>query len=245
MKFINLSLLLITLTTSITAKAGLIDRGNGMIYDDVLDITWLQDANYMSTSGYAETNKHGHSFTIDHILPNGTTSWNPAFLWADSLVYMGYNDWRLPTVVRGGNDGWIESSELLHMFQVNLGNKCKLYDCSSEETNTNFVDAINGKLTSFYNIEEHIEGYWTGTKYTHSYEYDVDSGGFIITAVHDIKEAFYYDKPNSSVGVSIMKNSLGSWAVRDGDVAQVPEPSTLAIFALGMIGLASRRFKKH
>jgi hypothetical protein len=27
-------------------------------------------------------------------------------------------------------------------------------------------------------------------------------------------------------------------------VKQVPEPSTLAIFALGMIGLASRRFKK-
>jgi len=25
----------------------------------------------------------------------------------------------------------------------------------------------------------------------------------------------------------------------------VPEPSTLAIFALGMIGLASRRFKKQ
>jgi hypothetical protein len=30
----------------------------------------------------------------------------------------------------------------------------------------------------------------------------------------------------------------------DGALASVPEPSTLAIFALGMIGLASRRFKK-
>jgi hypothetical protein len=29
-----------------------------------------------------------------------------------------------------------------------------------------------------------------------------------------------------------------------GNVTDVPEPSTLAIFALGMIGLASRRFKK-
>ncbi len=33
---------------------------------------------------------------------------------------------------------------------------------------------------------------------------------------------------------------LSAWAVYD-----VPEPSTLAIFALGMIGLASRRFKKQ
>jgi choice-of-anchor A domain-containing protein len=31
----------------------------------------------------------------------------------------------------------------------------------------------------------------------------------------------------------------------DGDSVDVPEPSTIAIFALGMIGLASRRFKLH
>jgi hypothetical protein len=36
--------------------------------------------------------------------------------------------------------------------------------------------------------------------------------------------------------------SASSWTVNH---AQVPEPSTLAIFALGMIGLASRRFKKQ
>ncbi|MFT4940346.1 MAG: hypothetical protein ACI88A_003398 [Paraglaciecola sp.] len=29
------------------------------------------------------------------------------------------------------------------------------------------------------------------------------------------------------------------------DITSVPEPSTLAIFALGLMGLASRRFKKH
>jgi hypothetical protein len=29
------------------------------------------------------------------------------------------------------------------------------------------------------------------------------------------------------------------------DAAEVPEPSTLAIFALGLMGLASRRFKKQ
>lgn len=28
-----------------TARAALFDRGNGMIYDDVLHITWLQHAN--------------------------------------------------------------------------------------------------------------------------------------------------------------------------------------------------------
>jgi hypothetical protein len=37
----------------------------------------------------------------------------------------------------------------------------------------------------------------------------------------------------------------GGWLYQDSPPESVPEPSTLAIFALGMIGLASRRFKKQ
>jgi hypothetical protein len=43
----------------------------------------------------------------------------------------------------------------------------------------------------------------------------------------------------NNVGLGL---SADSWTIR---YAQVPEPSTLAIFALGMIGIASRRFKKQ
>jgi len=35
-----------------------------------------------------------------------------------------------------------------------------------------------------------------------------------------------------------------AWAVRDGDVAKVPEPTTLSIVALALLGLSSRRNKK-
>ena len=45
-------LVLLCLSVSLSANAALYDRGNGLIYDDVLDITWLQDANYAQTSGY-------------------------------------------------------------------------------------------------------------------------------------------------------------------------------------------------
>jgi hypothetical protein len=41
---------------------------------------------------------------------------------------------------------------------------------------------------------------------------------------------------------AISHGAVGVWLYRTVDV---PEPSTLAIFALGMIGLASRRFKKQ
>ncbi|WP_259369083.1 PEP-CTERM sorting domain-containing protein [Colwellia sp. MB3u-55] len=45
--------------------------------------------------------------------------------------------------------------------------------------------------------------------------------------------------PESHSATNIRTNT---WLVKK---AEVPEPSTLAIFALGMIGLASRRFKKQ
>ena len=52
----------------------------------------------------------------------------------------------------------------------------------------------------------------------------------------------------------VQTDSFGNRNVRTGDyvpfrlngtTSEVPEPSTIAIFALGMIGLASRRFKKQ
>lgn len=44
--------LLAGLGISGAAQATLTDCGGGLIYDDVLNITWLQDANYAQTSGY-------------------------------------------------------------------------------------------------------------------------------------------------------------------------------------------------
>ena len=54
--------------------AELLDRGGGLIYDDVLDITWLQDANYAG----------------------GTMTWDEAIHYAESLVWAGFEDWHLP-----------------------------------------------------------------------------------------------------------------------------------------------------
>ncbi|MCP4407494.1 MAG: DUF1566 domain-containing protein, partial [Gammaproteobacteria bacterium] len=54
-----------------TVQATLIDRGGGLIYDDVLNITWLQDANYAETSGYAAANARDNgSSATDNIFSN-------------------------------------------------------------------------------------------------------------------------------------------------------------------------------
>jgi len=71
------------------ANATLIDRGGGLIYDDVLDITWLQDADYANTSGYVAT------LTYDSSRQN-RMHWDEAMAWVDSLIYANYTDWRLP-----------------------------------------------------------------------------------------------------------------------------------------------------
>ena len=66
--------LIFLLLLSFNATAALYNRGNGLIYDDVLDITWLQDANYAQTSGYDA---------------DGKMSWMDANTWASNLSLGG------------------------------------------------------------------------------------------------------------------------------------------------------------
>ena len=77
-----------------SVKAALYDRGGGLIYDDVLGITWLQDANYFGSA----------------------MTWNDAVTSVDNLVIQGYDDWRLPTsdTSCSGND--CIGSEMGHLF---------------------------------------------------------------------------------------------------------------------------------
>ena len=76
------------------AQSALYNRGGGLVYDDVLDITWLQDANFAATSGY-------------HV--DGQMYWAEANSWVEGLVYydairnLSYNDWRLPSADVNGD----------------------------------------------------------------------------------------------------------------------------------------------
>jgi len=101
---------------STVAEAGLIDRGGGLIYDSDLDITWLQDANYAGVA----------------------MSHDEALAWAESLVYQGYEDWRLPSALNQDGTGpdstysfipgstsppkVCDDSEMGHLYFISLGN---------------------------------------------------------------------------------------------------------------------------
>ncbi|MEM7084214.1 MAG: DUF1566 domain-containing protein [Pseudomonadota bacterium] len=75
-------------TYSTLVPAALIDRGNGMIYDDVLGITWLQNASF----GLGSVFDGGLNDT------DGLMTWDSAVAWVETLSYGGFEDWRLPSM---------------------------------------------------------------------------------------------------------------------------------------------------
>jgi hypothetical protein len=82
-----------------TASPTLKDRGNGLIYDTELDVTWLQNAN---------------------VAEFGMT-WNDAIAWVNAFVYAGLDDWRLPDSPATAQ-GFINEGELGHLYYTTLGN---------------------------------------------------------------------------------------------------------------------------
>jgi hypothetical protein len=223
------------LGASESSKAALIDRGSGLIYDNVLDVTWAQDTALSQTLGGA-----------------GIFNWGGAKAWADQLVFGGYDDWRLPTLspvngVRfntvfhcdgsadygygvaapGGASSGFTGNELAYMYHVNLGNKSR---CTGEGPyldgktwgpdvgvqNASFVDALTGGTVSFLNLQDLKTNFWT------DYVPFIDSGGASYSWM--FKYSGFNDWANT-----IQRGR--AWAVRDGDVlvATVPEPSTLLL----------------
>jgi len=115
--------LLFWLSVHGTAQGALYDRGGGLIYDSVLNVTWLQDASYAATelsdarvseivtavNAASPSWLGGHVMTASDFYKSGSSypgymSWWGAMAWADQLsVYDGvrgvtWSDWRLPTV---------------------------------------------------------------------------------------------------------------------------------------------------
>jgi len=227
---IALTAMVIMFLFTTPAHATLWDRGGGLIYDDVLKVTWLQDTDYAVTSGYA----------------NGGMTWDVANAWAAQLVYGGYDDWRLPdpadqpieyiwgfdgTTTAGYN---ITASEIGYMYYVNLNNK-GYYDTSGNGPqlgwnpmpNASFTDG-NGKALSFQNLQSF--DYWLAREYG---SFNPPYGG-------------RFDFNVGALSANTKDFGYPAWAVRNGDVSAIPEPATMLLIGSGLLGLwgARRKFRK-
>lgn len=214
--------LAITLASGVT-QAALHDRGAGLVYDDVLDVTWLADANYAKTSGYDA---------------DGLMTWSEANTWAADLIYGGYYDWRLATntpVVDGWQygfsfDGSTDSgynvtsphSELSYMYFVNLGFKGRyspsgLFQSDSGIFGDGTIGGERDNLGPNGVIDNLQSGeYWYATGYMPNQ----NIGWWFSTA---LGAQGYYGH-----------GSYYAWAVHPGDVASVPEPVSAALFSAGL-----------
>ena len=228
--------LLAGLALSGAAQAALHDRGSGLIYDDVLNLTWLQNANYGAGSSY----DNGSSTT------DGLMTWVNAVTWADTLVYhdsvrnVNYSDWRLPTMIDTGTSGCnyansgtdcgynvdTATSEMAHLYFVSLGNQSYT---TTTGANSGYAGGANPNSTldnvgPFINLQSYA--YWSGLGYAP----DSDEAWF-----------FYTDIGAQLSNVKI--NGYYAWAVRPGDVAAVPEADTwvMLLVGLGLVGVAARR----
>jgi hypothetical protein len=200
------------------ASATLLDRGPDLVYDDVLNITWTRNANLPGTS---------------------SLTWDQARSWAATLVFAGFDNWRLPfeSVAAGvgptdtvidcalASEQACRDNELGYMFYRDLGGRGSLNDKRGDQT------AIGGQEIT--NIQQ---TYWSGTRSTFNNAY-----GFNVAPFTRSLQVLGFGniQTNRATGWSV-------WAVRPGDVGVVPEPSSLLLIGVGMFLLVwTRRSRRQ
>jgi hypothetical protein len=125
------------------AQGMLIDRGGGFIYDDVLGITWIQNANI-----------------------NGLDTWHNQRAWAaglsiyDSVRDVTWDDWRLPMTTQPDPSCSTQHDPGGGFPLQGFGFGCT----GSEMGHLSIVDGVSAGTPGLFTNVQH-DRYWSGTAY--------------------------------------------------------------------------------
>ncbi len=205
------------------------------LYDTVLDITWLRDANYAKTSGYSP--------------PLGALGWAQAKTWVSSLAVGSFSGWRLPAMAtspnatfspEGGTDhGWnvrtksgdptqyepgqTVYSEMAHLYYITLGN---VPLCNQPDGCYGFP-SITGNPVNTGDFKNMDYAYWSDRE-------NNQNSAYIFTLRTGLQGP-----------VLTQFSSAQILLVRPGDVLATPIPAAawLMLSGIGALGAAARRRK--
>jgi len=257
-----------------SAQAALVDRGGGLIYDTTLNITWLQNANAIAGSSYDDggsptdgrtsfQNAQAFAASFSYLdSANGVTysDWRLAQgidLGAPGAVLDGFAvsapifsgpgcDWQYSGYDCGYNMAPL-SSELVHLWYVDLGNISQYYD--TPPTPDNPAAAFNGIP------RPGVEGVDWGLLNTGPFT-NFQAYLYWNAIVNPIDPTQAWRHWNASTGRmswrEVEEPDKYSMLVADGDIANfavvshAPEPETYAMLlaGLGLLGFVARRRKQ-
>jgi hypothetical protein len=195
------------------------DAGSVFLYDTVLNVTWLRDANSAQTSGYASY---------------GRMSWATATDWVANLTVGSYSDWRLPTMIDTGSSG---------CNYANGGTDCG-YNVQTASGGTVYSEMASlwydtlgntaGSLTNsgdFQNLQSYY--YWFGLQYAPSPSY---------SWVFNATDGLQYVGANTELNaLAVRSGDVSGTSSATPSAVPIPAAAWLMASGLGALGVAARK----
>jgi len=233
-KIFNILGATLLVVVSTVGNAELIDRGNGLIYDTIQDLTWTQNAGMFFGPRY--------DATLSGVFYEGADTW------AENLEFGGFDDWRLPTTTQFNDPTCTGDIRKAGDYQLFYEHRA---GCTGGEMEllTDLYDPSNNPL--FQNVNR--TRYWTATPYRDGVDPCIDYPAYdvpcTISGDNGDRTDFYWqwgfkgfkDRYGPYNDVPFKTTLSGTtkryaWAVRDGDV--IPSFLPGDINADGLVNVA-------